>query len=59
MLKAGLMNKKELGLDGFDHCQPLQTARDAKIRNSFFSRKNKTKALSGKLSLRLKLRVWL
>lgn len=62
MLMTVLINIKQLGLEDFDHCQPLQIARDAKINKfdlPFCSGKIKTKALSGKLDLRLKLRAWL
>lgn len=41
----GLINKKELGLDAFDHCQPLQIAADAKIKKWILPSRDKNQGI--------------
>ena len=55
-LKEILLNKKKPGLAGFENSLLLQKANAVKIKNGFQA-KTKSRALSGKQSLKMKLRA--
>lgn len=58
MPKERLVSEKELGIYGFENSQPLQTAKDTKIKTWLLS-KDQVEGATGKTSSKTELRVQL